>query len=63
MQERLDAGNVYKTLDIFRAELARIWANARHYNGEDTIFAKAANSMARFMDEHFLSTIHTRVPP
>jgi hypothetical protein len=28
---QVDAGNVYITLDIFRAELARIWANAHVY--------------------------------
>lgn len=49
---------MYVTLELFRAELARIWANARHYNGEDTIFAKAANALARCLEEHFLSTLH-----
>jgi hypothetical protein len=29
MLERLDAGNVYITLEIFRPDLARIWADAR----------------------------------
>ena len=58
MQKRLDAGNIYTTLDIFRAELDRIWRNARHYNEEETIFAKAANACARFVDQHLLSTLH-----
>jgi Bromodomain len=58
VQERLDAGNVYITLEIFRADLARIWANARHYNGEETIFAKAANALERLAEQHFLSTLH-----
>jgi hypothetical protein len=60
VQERLDAGNVYITLDIFRAELARIWANAHVYNSEETIFAKAATRMDRFMEQHFMSTLHAR---
>ena len=60
LQERLDQGNVYITLELFRAELARIWSNARHYNGEETIFAKAANAMERFTEQHFLSTLHYR---
>jgi hypothetical protein len=58
VQERLDKGNIFITLEIFRTELARIWSNARHYNGEDTIFAKAANQMDRIVDEHFMSTLH-----
>jgi hypothetical protein len=28
VQQHLDAGNVYITLDILRAELVRIWTNA-----------------------------------
>ena len=57
VQERLDSG-VYVTLELFRAELGRIWANARVYNEEGTVFVRAANSMQRLCDELFLSTLH-----
>lgn len=60
MQKRLDSGVVYITLEIFLADLKRIWANARHYNGEDTIFTKAANHLDRYVDEWLLARMHHR---
>ena len=60
MQKRVESGKYYITLEIFLADLKRIWANARHYNGEETIFAKAANQLERFVDEYMLSRLHHR---
>lgn len=60
VQKRLDSGVVYITLEIFLADLKRIWANARHYNGEDTIFTKAANHLDRYVDEWLLARMHHR---
>jgi histone acetyltransferase len=60
MQKCVDSGKYYITLEIFLADLKRIWANAKHYNGEDTIFAKAANQLDRFVDEYLLSRLHHR---
>lgn len=60
MQKRVETGRYYITLEIFLADLKRIWSNAKHYNGEETIFAKAANQLDRFVDEYMLSRLHQR---
>lgn len=60
MQKRVESGRYYITLEIFLADLKRIWSNAKHYNGEETIFAKAANQLDRFVDEQLLSRLHHR---
>ena len=60
MQKRVETGKYYITLEIFLADLKRIWANAKHYNGEETIFAKAANQLDRFVDQYLLSRLHHR---
>jgi histone acetyltransferase len=60
MQKRVDSGKYYITLEIFLADLRQVWKNAKEYNGEDTIFAKAANNLDRHVEQYLLSHRHFR---
>lgn len=55
---RLASGRFYITLDIFLADLRRIWANARLYNREDTVYYRQANQLEEFVDEYLMSHVH-----
>lgn len=58
MQERLDSEQYYITLDIFVADLRRIFTNCRHYNAAETIYVKCANKLEAqlnsFLDKHLV---------
>lgn len=41
MREKID-GNVYRTFDEFEKDFNLIWKNCMAYNGEDTIYYRAA---------------------
>lgn len=41
--KRLDSDIYYLTLDMFAADMKRMFANARTYNSPDTIYFKCAN--------------------
>ena len=50
--ERLARGNYYLTLEIFVADLHRIFANARFYNAADSIFVKLANRLEDKLEQY-----------
>jgi histone acetyltransferase len=52
MEERLEQ-NYYYTLDMFIADMARIFQNCRVYNGEDTVYSKCANKLEAFFKSRF----------
>ena len=52
MEERLQRGNYYMTLEIFVADLHRIFANARIYNAIDSIFVKLANRLEDKVEQY-----------
>lgn len=50
--ERLARGNYYLTLEIFVADLHRIFANTRFYNAADSIFVKLANRLEDKLEQY-----------
>ncbi|KAG2429318.1 hypothetical protein HXX76_011086 [Chlamydomonas incerta] len=58
MEERLASRGYYATLDIFTADLRRVFDNCRLYNAPDTIYYKLANKLEAqvnvFMSNHVL---------
>ena len=54
VEQRLEAG-FYITLEIFQADVRRIFSNARIYNAADTIYAKLANKLEAYFD-HYLAS-------
>jgi len=52
MEERLKRGNYYLTLEIFVADIHRIFANARIYNAADSIFVKLANRLEDTVEQY-----------
>lgn len=58
MEERLASRGYYVTLDIFTADLRRVFDNCRLYNAPDTIYYKLANKLEAqvnaFMSNHVL---------
>ena len=55
MESRLKQKNYYLTLDIFAADMRRIFNNCRLYNVSDSIWYKSANKAESFFD-HFMHT-------
>ncbi len=51
IQQRLKSGTYYVTLDIFTADLRRMFTNCRIYNAAETIYYKIANKLESFMDQ------------
>lgn len=56
--ERLEKG-VYVTLDIFLADLRRVWANARTYNTPETVFYKDACALEATVEDEIRTAIHS----
>uniref|UniRef100_A0A061RH03 histone acetyltransferase n=1 Tax=Tetraselmis sp. GSL018 TaxID=582737 RepID=A0A061RH03_9CHLO len=55
MRARLESGRYYLTLDIFTADLRRMFANCRFYNAPETIYYKLADRLELKYD-HLLSS-------
>lgn len=55
MENRLKQKDYYLTLDIFAADMRRIFNNCRLYNSSDTVYFKLANKVESFFD-HFMHT-------
>eukprot|EP00850_Spirogloea_muscicola_P023232 SM000340S12922 [mRNA] locus=s340:78495:81780:+ [translate_table: standard] len=55
--KRLEGEQYYIALDIFAADLRRMFQNARTYNAPETIYYKAANRLEVF----FLSKLHAGI--
>ncbi|GLC34778.1 hypothetical protein PLESTM_000239000 [Pleodorina starrii] len=52
MEERLASGCFYASLDIFNADLRRIFDNCRFYNAPDTIYYKLANKLESLVNSY-----------
>ncbi|GIL77551.1 hypothetical protein Vretimale_6843 [Volvox reticuliferus] len=52
MEERLASGCFYVTLEIFNADLRRIFENCRFYNAPDTIYYKLANKLESLVNQY-----------
>ncbi|KAG6551507.1 hypothetical protein Mapa_006930 [Marchantia paleacea] len=48
--KRLESEQYFLTLDMFAADMRRMFANARTYNSPDTIYYKAANRLETFFN-------------
>ena len=55
IKKRLDSKTYYITLNIFAADVNRMYANARIYNNAETIYFKLANRMEDFFEEYLHS--------
>ncbi|EFJ53092.1 histone acetyltransferase [Volvox carteri f. nagariensis] len=52
MEARLSSGCFYVTLEIFNADLRRIFENCRFYNAPDTIYYKLANKLESLVNQY-----------
>ena len=52
MEQRLKQKDYYLTLDIFAADMRRIFSNARIYNASDSPYYKWANKLEAFFDQY-----------
>lgn len=52
MEQRLKQKDYYLTLDIFAADMRRIFSNARIYNASDSPYYKWANKLEVFFDQY-----------
>ncbi|DBB09698.1 TPA: hypothetical protein ACH3X3_001341 [Trebouxia sp. C0006] len=52
MEQRLKKKDYYLTLDIFAADMRRIFNNARVYNASDSAYYKWANKLEAFFDQY-----------
>jgi len=53
MEQRLAAGEYYKTREIFFADVKRMLRNCKKYNSETTIFYKCAVELGKFIKERW----------
>lgn len=51
VRKRLESRNFYVTMDIFVADVQRIFANAKLYNAADTHYYKAANKLSQMFTQ------------
>lgn len=58
IRARLDTGNYYVTLELFEADVQRIFANARRYNAPDTPFAKSAARLSAMFTQWVNLAVH-----
>lgn len=59
ISKRLESEMYYLTLDIFSADMKRMFANARTYNSPDTIYFKCANRLEVFFSNKLQAGIQT----
>lgn len=55
MEERLTSGCYYVSIDMFNADLGRIFENCRNYNAPDSIYFKVANKLAALVKSYLAS--------
>ena len=55
IEARLEGGKFYITLEIFQADVRRIFKNAHLYNAVETYWYKAATRLESFFD-HYLAS-------
>eukprot|EP00803_Ostreobium_quekettii_P010853 evm.model.scf_529.6 EVM.evm.TU.scf_529.6 scf_529:70579-77369(-) len=51
IEERLVSGSYYITLEIFLADLRRMWHNCRTYNSDNTFYYKCAEKLDKFVSK------------
>ncbi|KAI5077371.1 hypothetical protein GOP47_0007195 [Adiantum capillus-veneris] len=59
ISKRLESEMYYLTLDMFSADMKRMFANARTYNSPDTIYFKCANRLEVFFSNKLQAGIQT----
>lgn len=52
IQQQLEAGTFYITLELLEADIRRIFKNAKVYNASDTYWYKAANRLEQYFDRY-----------
>lgn len=57
IEERLMSKSYYITLEIFQADLKRMWDNCRTYNSEDTLYFKCAEKLDRYVTKYMNSRV------
>ena len=62
IRRRVDAGSTYVTMDIFAADVARIFANCKLYNSADTVYYKAAHKLAGMFQTWVNAAVHYELP-
>jgi len=62
IRRRVDGGNTYITMDIFTADVQRMFSNAKFYNSADTPYYKAANKLAGVFSTWVSQAVQYEVP-
>lgn len=57
IEKRLQRGTYYVALDIFVADVRRIFSNCRIYNAPESIYHKAGNNLEAVLDEFLYSRL------
>eukprot|EP00889_Picochlorum_renovo_P002611 jgi/Picre1/29641/NNA_005024.t1 len=52
IRKTVEAGNKYITMDIFAADVARIFKNAKIFNGQESMYYKYAQSYLAYLTRH-----------
>ena len=52
IQQRLQSGRYYTTMEIFQADVRRIFKNAQLYNAPETYWYKAAGRLQAFFEQY-----------
>lgn len=57
IEGRLRSGRYYTTLDIFQADVRRIFRNAQLYNAAETYWYKAAGRLHTFFEQYLAANV------
>lgn len=61
--KRLQNGSYYIALDIFVADMRRIFSNCRLYNAPDSIYFKLGSSLEAYFDDFLYAHVVIDGPP
>ena len=59
VDQRLQTGRYYATIEIFQADVRRIFKNAQVYNAPETYWFKAAGRLRTFFEQYLAANILT----
>lgn len=62
IQNNVEKGNLYVTLDIFAADVQRMFSNAKIYNSADTFYYKAAFKLSGQFAQWVHAAVHYDMP-
>jgi histone acetyltransferase len=58
IRKRLEQGGFYVTLDIFVADVLRMFTNAKEYNAQETLFYKSAHKLSNMFQQWVNAAVH-----